>query len=165
MKKLLLACSLLIGLSFAQTQAPRPPLVTCESGKNLPCVVLASKTADMAGIWKQYQSNPAFAPSGGMGYIRYSADGTFALADRPENTAAPYRTFPHGSFSFEGNRVTLDVQGVAPNMPECARGVYEVRVIRLGDQPVGMNFTPIEDTCKPRLSDTAQVQLYVGPAR
>ena len=165
MKKLLIACLLLTSLSFAQTQAPKPPLVTCDPGKNAPCVVLANKTSDMAGIWKQYQSNPAFAPLGGMGYIRYNADGTFALADTPENTAGVYKTFPHGTFSFEGNRMTLNVQGVPPNMPECARGVFEVRVIRLGDQPVGMSFTPLEDTCKPRLSDTAQVQVYVGSAR
>lgn len=57
------------------------------------------------------------------------------------------------------------MQGVPPNTPECARGIYEVRVIRLGDQPVGMSFTPLEDTCKARLADTAQVQLYIGPAR
>lgn len=165
MNRLLLGCLLLTGLSFAQTQAPRPPLVACESGKNVPCAVLATKTADMAGVWKQYQSNPAFAPLGGMGYVRYNADGTFALADAPENTTAPYKTFPHGTFAFEGNRMTLNVMGVPPSMPECARGVFEVRVIRLGDQPVGMSFTPLEDTCKPRLADTAQVQLYIGPAR
>ncbi len=164
MKKLLIAGLLLTGLSFAQTQAPRQPLVSCEVGKNAPCIVLANKTADMAGIWKQYQSNPAFAPLGGMGFIRYNTNGTFALADAPENTAAPYKTFPHGTFSFQGNRMTLNVQGVAPTMPECARGVYEVRVIHLGDQLVGMSFTAIEDTCKPRLGDTAQVQLYVAPA-
>ena len=164
MKQWLIGGLLFVGISSAQTLAPKPPLVNCESGKNLPCVVLANKTSDMAGIWKQYQSNPAFAPSGGMGYIRYSADGTFNLADAPENTAAPYKTFPHGTFSFEGNRMTLNTQGVPPGMPECARGVYEVRVIRLGVQPVGISLTALEDTCKPRLKDVTQVQLYVAPS-
>jgi len=165
MKHLLLGSLLLVGFSSAQALAPKPPLVACTAGKAAPCVVLATQTADMAGIWKQYQSNPAFAPLGGMGFIRYNADGTFALADAPENTAAPYKTFPHGTFSFEGTRMTLNVQGVPPNMPECARGIFEVRVLRLGEQLVGMSFTPVEETCKARLADTAQVQLYVGPAR
>lgn len=50
-------------------------------------------------------------------------------------------------------------------MPECANAVIEVRVIRLGDQPVAMSLTPLEDTCKPRLADTAYVQVYIGPAK
>lgn len=48
-------------------------------------------------------------------------------------------------------------------MPECANAVIEVRVIRLGDQPVAMSFTPLEETGKSRLTDTAYVQLYIGP--
>ena len=165
MKKLLLVCLLLTSLSFAQTQAPRPPLVTCDPGKNVPCVVLASKTSDMAGIWKQYISNPAFVPSGGMGFSRFNVDGTFVLADTADHTAAPYKNFPHGTFSFDGNRMTINVQNVLATMPECARGTSEVRVIHLGDQPVGMIFTPIEDTCKGRLSDSGQIQVYIAPAR
>lgn len=163
--KLLMALPLLIGLAFAQTQAPKPPLVECVAGKNLPCVVLATKTSDMAGIWKQYQSNPAFAPLGGMGYIRYNSDGTFVIADTLENTAAPHKPFPYGKFGFDGSRMTIQVQNPPPTMPECARSVQEVRVIHLGDALVGLSFTPLEDTCKPRLDSIAQVQIYVGAAR
>lgn len=165
MNRLLLGALLLTGLSLAQTQAPRPPLVPCEAGKNAPCVVLASKPADIAGIWKRYQSGPAFAGSGNIGYVRYNADGSFATADTPENTAAQYKTFPYGTISFEGNRMTIDNRGAPASAPECAHGVYEVRVTRLGDQPVGMSFMPLEDTCKTRLNDTPYVQIYVGPAR
>lgn len=35
-------------------------------------------------------------------------------------------------------------------MPKCARAVYEVRVVRLGTRPVGLQYTPVEETCKPR---------------
>jgi hypothetical protein len=140
MKKLLIGGLLFIGLSFAQTQAPRPPLVSCEAGKNTPCVVLASKPAD-------------------------NSDGSYATADTPENTAAPYKTFPYGTISFEGNRMTIDNRRAPANAPECAHGVYEVRVIRLGDQPIGMNFNALEDTCKSRLSDTPYTQIYISPAR
>lgn len=171
MKRLLLALPLLVGSALARTQppstpTPRPPLVVCTTGKTLPCVVFASSIADMTGVWKQYQSNPAFAPVGGMGYIRYSPDGTFALADTQEHAAAAsYGQFPHGTYSFDGNRMTINVVNPPPGMPECALSVQEVRVVQLGDQRVAMTFTPIADTCKPRLADTGQVQLYIGPAQ
>ncbi|GAA3999064.1 hypothetical protein GCM10022631_07370 [Deinococcus rubellus] len=162
---------MLFGFGFAQaqgTQAPvsRPPLVACEEGKPAPCVVLATRISDMVGVWKQYQSNPAFAPVGGMGFIRYSPDGTFALADTQEHAAAAsFGPFPHGTYSFEGNRMTINVENPPPGMPECARSVQEVRVVHLAAQMVAMTFTPIEDTCKPRLSDTGQLQLYIAPAK
>ena len=165
MKKLLIGGLLFVGLSFAQTQTPRPPLVSCEAGKNTPCVVLASKPADLAGIWKRYQNGPAFAATGGVGFVRYNSDGSYATADTPENTAAQYKTFPYGTISFEGNRMTIDNRGAPASAPECAHGVYEVRVIRLGDQPIGMNFNALEDTCKTRLSDTPYTQIYISPAR
>ena len=169
----LLAAPLLVGCGFAQTQGAgakasvtRPPLVACETGKTLPCVMLATSISDMAGIWKQYQSNPAFAPVGGMGYVRFSADGTFSLADTQEHAAAAsFGNFPHGTYSFEGNRMTINVANPPPSMPECARSVQEVRVVKVGAQMVAMSFTPVQDTCKPRLSDTGQMQLYIGPAQ
>ena len=170
MNRMLLIVPLLVGCGLAQTQvsqlpASRPPLVACEAGKTAPCVVIATSIADMAGMWKQYQSNPAFAPVGGMGYIRYSPDGTFALADTQAHAALPsFGNFPHGTYSFEGSRMTINVANPPPTMPECARSVQEVRVVSAGDQRVAMTFMPIEDTCKPRLSDTGQVQLYIAPA-
>ena len=171
MNRLALVVPLLVGCGLAQTQvskvaATRPPLVACEATKTAPCMVLATGIPDMAGVWKQYQSNPAFAPVGGMGYIRYSADGTFALADTQEHAAAAsFGNFPHGTYSFEGNRMTINVANPPPGMPECAQSVQEVRVVKVGAQMVAMSFTPIEDTCKPRLSDTGQMQLYIGPAQ
>lgn len=144
----------------------RPPLVACEAGKVSPCVLPATSIADMAGVWKQYQSSPVFGPAGGMGYVRYSPDGTFALADTQEHVAAAsFGNFPHGTYSFEGNRMTISVVNPPPGMPECASSVQEVRLIRLGTQPIAMTFAPIADTCRPRLSDTGQVQMYVGPAQ
>ncbi len=162
---------LLLGSGLAQSQGPsasppRPPLVACEAGTTAPCVVAATATADMSGIWKQYQSNPMFAPVGGMGFIRYSADGTFALADTLDHVALPgYGHFPHGTYRFDGRRMTITVANPPPGMPECARSVQEVRVVQLAGQKVAMTFIPVEDACKPRLSDTGQVQLYIGPAR
>ncbi|WP_424951503.1 hypothetical protein [Deinococcus sp.] len=171
MARMLLAAEMLIGWQPALAQqatqvASRPPLVACEAGKTVPCVLPATSIADMAGVWKQYQSNPVFAPVGGTGYVRFSPDGTFALADTREHAALPeYSQFPHGTYSFEGSRMTITVLNPPPGMPECARSVQEVRVVRMGDQPVAMTFVPIEDTCKPRLSDTGQVQLYIGPVQ
>lgn len=176
MNKMLMALPLLLGCAIAlpysenegvlALAATRPPLIACEAGKTTPCVVLATSISDMVGVWKQYQTNPIFAPSAGMGYIRYSADGTFALADTQKNVAAvSFGNFPHGTYSFEGTRMTINVANPPPSMPECAYSVQEVRVVKMGAQMVAMSFTPIEDTCKPRLSTTAQMQLYVGPTQ
>ena len=138
MDKMALVLPLLIGCGLAQAQgfsaqATRPPLVACEAGKTSPCVVLATSISDMAGVWKQYQSNPIFTPASGMGYIRYSADGTFALADTQEHAAAgSFGPFPHGTYNFEGSRMTINVANPPPRMPECAHSVQEVRVVKMG---------------------------------
>ena len=161
-----------IALSYGKTEGvlalapPRPPRISCEAGKTIPCVVLANSTSDMAGIWKQYQSNPIFAAANGMGYIRYSADGTFAIADTQEHVAAvSFGNFPYGTYSFEGTSMTINVANPPPSMPECAHSVQEVRVVKMGAQMVALSFTPIEDSCKPRLTTTAQMQMYVGPTQ
>ncbi|TSA81713.1 hypothetical protein FNU79_14775 [Deinococcus detaillensis] len=174
MNRMLMVLPLLIGSAFArpysedggflELAAARPPLVTCEAGKTMPCVVMATQISDMAGVWRQYLSSPDFTTAGGMGYVHFSADGTFALADTQEHAAAAsFSPFPHGTYSFEGNRMTINVENPPPSMPECARSVQEVLVVKMGDQKVAMTFMPIEDACKPRLSDTGQVQLYIGP--
>lgn len=154
-----------LGASFGQAQAPaaRPPLVACEAGKDVPCIVLATKIADIAGIWKQYLGNPALAAPGRMGYIRYSADGSFVIADTPENTRAPFKNWPSGTVSFDGPRMTLTVKGEV-SLPECRTGVYEVRVIRLGDRPVGLQYTVVDDKCVGRQADLDLVLPYAGPA-
>ncbi|GGK18122.1 hypothetical protein GCM10008955_09410 [Deinococcus malanensis] len=127
--------------------------------------MLATKISDITGIWKQYQGNPLFAPSGNMGFIRYNADGSFALGATPESTAAPRAPFPSGTVRFADGRMTMQVQNAPPTMPECARAVYEVRVIKMGQRPVALYYTPVEDTCKPRLADLGHVLPYIGPAR
>ena len=166
MKRFLLAC-LLPCAAFAQAPTPAttalPSLAPCEAGQDSPCVLLATKLADIVGVWRQYQHNPAFAPVGNMGFIRFNPDGSFMLADTLAHTAAPRAPFPFGSVRFEGNRMTFNARGVPPTMPECARAVYEVRVLRLGARPVGMQYTPVEDTCRPRLADLNYVLPYVGP--
>ncbi|WP_309571197.1 hypothetical protein [Deinococcus sp.] len=142
---------------------PYPELVACAAGQDLPCSALASQISDITGVWKQYQHNPAFAPSGNMGFIRYNADGTFVLGPSVAGTAAPSAPFPHGTYSFSAGHLTMNVQGVPPGMPECALAVYEVRVLRLGSRPVALQFTPVQDTCKPRLNDLGYALPYVGP--
>ncbi|WP_168734859.1 hypothetical protein [Deinococcus sp. KSM4-11] len=162
---LLLSCAPTLAQTPAAAPAagPYPALVACEAGQDRPCVVLASQASDITGVWKQYQHNPAFAPSNSMGFIRYAADGTFVLSSTVAGTAQPAAPFPHGTYSFSGSRLTMNVQGVPPSMPECALAVYEVRVLRLGSRPVALQYTPVQDTCKPRLADLSYDLPYVGP--
>lgn len=166
MKKVLLTC-LLLCTAFAQTTTnpptPRPSLVPCVAGQDVPCVQLATQVSDIVGVWKQYQDNPAFAQASHMGYIRFNPDGSFVLADTLAHTGAPHAPFPFGTVRFEGGRMTFTVQGVPPGMPECARAVYEVRVLRLGTRPVGLQYTPVEETCKPRLAALNYLLPYISP--
>ena len=154
-----------LGASLGQAQAPaaRAPLVACETGKDVACVVLATRPADIAGVWKQYLGNPALGAPGGMAYIRYNADGSYVIADTPENTRAPFKNWPRGTVSFDGARMTVTVAG-DQIAPECRTGDLEARVIRLGDRPVGLSYKPIDDKCAGRQADLGLVLPYVGPA-
>jgi len=164
MRKIGIAALLAIGAATAQGQPPvKPPLIPCAAGQNIPCVVLATKPDDVVGVWKQYSGNPAFASVGNMAFLRINLDGTFALGATIEGTRASAMTLPHGTYRFEGSRMILSVQGIPPNMPECAKAIHEVRVLRLGNQPVALSYTMLEDTCKPRIADLSQAVIFVSP--
>lgn len=152
---------LLSGFLYAAAESPRSPLVPCE-GATGPCVVLAMQPEDIVGIWKQYLGNPMFGAPDGMGFIRYNLDGTFVLADTPENTAAPYQNYPRGSYTLEDGVLTLMVEGeMIP--PECRTGRHELRVYRYGEQPVALHHTLLEDDCVIRLQDLSQPHVWVAP--
>ena len=59
--------------------------------------MIATEPADIVGIWKQYMGNPRINAPNGMAFIQYRLDGTYSVADTPENTDAPYGIFPHGT--------------------------------------------------------------------
>lgn len=159
---LLVLALLLSGFFYAAAQSPRPPLVSCEEGAEpVPCVVLATQPEDIAGIWKQHLGNPMLNAPNSMGFIRYNTDGTYSLADTPENTAAPFQNYPRGSYTLENGVITITVDGeMVP--PECREARYELRVYRHGTQPVALHYMPIEDDCTGRLQDLSQPLVWVA---
>jgi hypothetical protein len=142
------------------------PLIPCpdEDGAEeavYPCDIIATSPEDVAGVWKQYVGNPAFGAVGGMGYVRYSDDGSFLLADSVENTAAPSETFPFGTFETDGPALTFTVESQVP--PECRTATYFMRVIRVGDQPVAMVPFAVSDDCvRRRDGDLAEALIWVA---
>ena len=66
-----------------------------------------------------------------------------------------------GRVRFDGALMTIETP--ASPLPECRTGVYEVRVIRFGAQPVGLHYSLVQDACEGRVSDLSQVLPYVGP--
>lgn len=161
----LLVVTLVPLLAVASSQAPAPstdPLVPCVADTAGPCVVVASQISDIVGVWKQYFGAPIPATPDGMAYIRYQEDGSYALADSPENTGAPYDTFPYGTVSFDGNIMTITVAEPPPDFPGCESGTYVVRVFKLGGQPVALHYTPVDDACAPRVGDLAQPLVWVA---
>ncbi|PYE53178.1 hypothetical protein [Deinococcus yavapaiensis] len=166
-KTMIAACLLLPCLALAQAPTrspagPRPPLVTCEPGKAVPCIVIASRLADIVGVWKQYLGNPLFAAQDGVGYIRYNADGSFVIADTPEHTVAPFKNWPRGTVRFDGTRALLTVEPIEGVPAECQTAIHEMRVVRLGSRPVGLIYSQVEDNCLPRRSDLGVVLPYIG---
>ncbi len=146
-------------------QSDLAPLVACPdagaaSDSTSPCVTIATTPADMAGIWKTYVlANPAFKSSDGMGYIRFSTDGAFFIADSPEDTQAVHENFPYGTFMMADGQLTFNVTG-SP-IPGCETGVWQVRIIQLGSQKVALSFIPVDDQCAPRKANLSQPALWV----
>jgi hypothetical protein len=139
------------------------PLVPCpEVGDEaFPCAVVVSRAEDAVGIWKQYLGRPDLMAPGGMAYHRINPDGSFVIADAPENTAAPFGNYPFGTFAFEGGEVQLTVD--APGVPEmCRTATQRWHVYRYGAQPVALLGMPIHDECPPRLQDMGLPFIWVA---
>jgi len=166
---------LMSGLVFAQEVTVQPvsgtslpssmdnSLVPCVDGVETPCDVIATQAEDIVGVWQQYLLDPFFNAPAGMAFIRYNLDGTFVLADTAENTAAPYENYPRGTYHFEGAQFVIDpVEGV----PEPCGGasVFQLRVVKYGEQPVALRYVPINDACVSRLQDLSQALIWVAPS-
>jgi hypothetical protein len=139
------------------------PLVPCVPGVMAPCDMIATKPADIAGVWKQYFLDPFFKAPGGVAYIRFNADGTFNLGDSIENTAKPSQGYPSGTVLFDGQHFSFGpVTGAPPpcNIPP----VYQMRVLKYGDKPVALRQVVIQDSCAARMLDVSQPLMWVAPS-
>jgi hypothetical protein len=141
------------------------PLVPCpeDGDEAYPCEIVVTRAEDAAGIWKHYVGRPDLQAPGGMGYQRINPDGSFVMADAPENTTAPFRNYPFGTYAFEDGQVWLSVD--APDVPEeCQAARQRFRVYRYGAQPVALLVVPLLDRCAPRLQDARLPFIWVGDA-
>jgi hypothetical protein len=140
------------------------PLVPCpeDGDEAFPCAVVATRAEDAAGIWKHYAGRPDLQAPGGMAYQRIRPDGSFAMADTPQNTAHRFGRYPFGTLAFEGGEVQLTVGGDVP--PGCETATHRYHVYRYGTQPVALLIAPIEDACAPRLRDMRQPFIWVADA-
>jgi len=122
------------------------------------CDMIATQPEDIVGVWTVYfNAAPAF--------IRYTADGTWVIADTAENTAAPVEGFPSGTYSFDADGVftSLDPNTPVDIMPEeCRAGNYVLHIIKVGEQPVALNHVVLEDCFAPRRTDWAYAMLWVS---
>jgi hypothetical protein len=145
-------------------EARAQPLVPCpdEVDEPYPCAVVATRAEDAAGIWKHYAGRPDLQAPGGMAYQRIRSDGSFAMADTPQNTANRFGRYPFGTLAFEGGEVQLTVGGEVP--PGCETATHRYHVYRHGTQPVALFIVPLEDECAPRLRDMGQPFIWVADA-
>lgn len=146
-------------------EALAQPLVPCpdemdDDMEAYPCDVVATSANDVAGVWKQYLGNPNLAAPMGMGYIRYLNDGSYFIADAAENSVEIYENYPYGMISFDESIVTITVDSQVP--PGCETGDYTMRVIQLGDQPVALTYTILDDECLPRRGDLGEALIWIA---
>ncbi len=146
-------------------QSSLAPLVLCPEKSTTsdgmsPCVTIATSAADLAGIWKTYVlANPAFKSTDGMGYIRFSSEGEFFIADTPADTQAIHENYPYGTFTMTDGQLTFNVTD-SP-IPGCETGIWQVRILQMGTQPVALSFIPIDDQCAPRKANLSQPAIWV----
>jgi hypothetical protein len=152
------AVTLLLGvvLSYAAAQAAPtgpPPLVPCEdAAAGSPCITIVTEVGDILGMWRRY-----YAGASSMGFTEYRDDGTFTIL-----TSLRAETHGVGTISFEGGvaAIAASASGTAP--PECkAAALYELRLIRLGEQPVALGYSLVgEDHCMPRVGDLSRPMIF-----
>ncbi len=145
--------------ALSQSLVPCPDDLT-EDMEAYPCDVILTSAEDVAGVWKQYMGAPQLAAPMGMGYIRYLEDGSYFLADTAENTVGIHENYPYGTISFDQAVVTIRVD--AQTIPECAISQYYMRVIQLGNQPVALTYSMVDDDCLPRRGDLGEALIRVG---
>jgi hypothetical protein len=136
-------------------------LVPCGDGVTGACDLIATSMEDVVGVWAQYLLFPPDNTRGSKAYIRFNADGTLVMADSIENTAQPMEGFPSTTYRFEGTRLIFDPILSAPE-PCNGAGIFQVRVLKYGDEPVALRYVPISDACTFRLVDLSQAAVWVA---
>lgn len=137
------------------------PLMPCptDATSTTICDVIATRAEDIEGVWSVYfNAGPAF--------IRYNPDGTWVIGDTIESTAAvAVQGYPSGTYSFDDNGLFTSFDPNTPGelMPEECRGAhYQLRVIKVGGQPVALNHAVRDDCFAPRRTDWAYTMLWAG---
>jgi hypothetical protein len=157
---LCLASGLVLAQDIPTPPPPIVPLVACaDAVETTPCDMLATQPEDILGVWSVYfNAEPAF--------IRYNADGTWVIGDTVESTAASsVEGYPSGTYSFDedGLFTSFDPNTPAELMPEeCRGGHYQLRVIKVGGQPVALNHAVRDDCFAPRRTDWGYTMLWAG---
>ena len=122
------------------------------------CDMVATTLEDIVGIWHVYfQAEPMF--------IRFNADGTWLIADTIEHTESEsVEGFPFGTNSFDEDGVFNNTDLSPDPIPEpCAHNNrYVIHVIKMGEEPVALNFVALDDCFAPRRTDWAYTMLRVS---
>ena len=155
---LLMVVVLLIGAgSISAQDAPpsgpplgRPPLVECVDGESIPCVEIVTQAEQLTGTWRRFVEHTAEVLS-----MEVDENGAYTLDVRGEHDRV-------GSIAFDnGVALITTYQNETGIPPECITpGTYEIRRIRLGDQPVALTLLLVEDPCRWRPFDFSYPMLY-----
>jgi hypothetical protein len=155
-----IAFTLVLGfvLSFAAAQDQHispPPLVPCDAAaEGMPCVEIVTEVGAIVGIWRRYTQNLTT-----MGYAEYRDDGTVSIL-----TFLPSDGRVTATIRFEDGVAAIAANPDGPAPRDCvAPGLYELRLIRFGEQPVALHFSRrSEDRCSLRVNEYTRPMVFYG---
>lgn len=139
-----------------QPSVARPALIPCVQGENIPCVQNVEEIATIVGTWRSY-----FRDNRGVhfGFTTFNQDGTVAVATNLQATPTLVGTI---TFTRGIANVTPDTN--AAGVSNCvAAGPHEMRLLRMGDQPIAVTYhsvLPTADVCFGRVGGYVQPMLY-----
>jgi hypothetical protein len=146
-------------LSHASAQAPvgsPPPLVPCEdAAEGVPCVAIVTEMSEIAGVWRRF-----YQGANEMAFSEFRVDGTFSIVQ-----SLPSDGRVSGTVRFEGGVAAFTANPDGPAPPACKEpGMYELRLIRVGDQNVALSFSLMnDDGCVLRVTDFSVPMIaYAG---
>jgi hypothetical protein len=92
-----------------------------------------------------------------MAYTQYLENGIFTITHSP--AGEPYVT---GRITFEDGLAAISANPDSPAPPPCiAPGYYQLRLIRLGEQPIALSHVLVgEDGCPMRVGDLSRPMVY-----
>jgi hypothetical protein len=139
--------------AVSPTSAPATAIPTLS-----PNQTVGTKAEDLAGIWRGL---PGQAGDPSI-HWKFEENGTYRVAFTVEQFAEGY-SIESGTFSFNGNQVSLTASGAIGCGADSGPGTYEARITKQNDEPFRLRMILINDQCPNRRNSLSGPMPWVNP--